>query len=965
MTATELNETFLARTIRRLFAGGGAVGLAILALPAPALAQDTAPPADARPVQRVAITGSNIRRSEAETASSVITVNRADIEKSGKATVAELLQTLAVDNQGSVPASFGAGFAAGASGISLRGLGAASTLVLLNGRRIAPYGLADDGQKQFADLNIIPTDAVDRIEVLKDGASAIYGSDAIAGVVNVILRKDYTGNTVRVQQGVTEDGDNHQTTIAFTKGFGDLGKDRYNSLFSIEYKRFGEIWYRDRADRDWIGKIDLRPYGYSAVEGLGGTGAIVPGSGVAGSAINGNVRRVGSTGDYFNRGDLRPITGFTQQFPASACPAFFSGYPQGDPGGGCLIDAPSRYNQATPRQENITLFGRGTFQVTPDIQAYTEFNFYSSRSNTSSTPSTVSGSVGYPGGPVNNSIIALGANHPDNPYLGSNATLRYLAADVGPRESLITSDFVRWVGGVKGSNFGWDWDTALLYSHNHVNNTQNGFLQRNVAFALLNPTAANVAAAQSSAAYAALPPGTFWRIGENAGLNSPELYAALSPEINNSASTKLAQWDFKASRTFKNPLPADDIGLAIGAEYRYQASELRPTTGTELGNIIGLGYSAYKGNRKESAVYTEGLLPLPYKVEASAAVRWDHFTGVGHSWTPKFGLKWTPLKQLALRGTFARGFRAPSPPENGVGGLAAFSTAADPVRCALGVPGACDPGSVAVITSPNPALSSERSRSYTGGIIWEPIPRGSISIDYWKIKRTNEINQEQVDSAILAGSVVRDATNVSNVPGDPGPIIAVLSRYVNSASSLVRGIDVDARYSHRLPDDWGNVSVDAKYTHLFEWTRTEADGTSRDFAGTHGNCDISNCAGTPDNRVNMRFGYDRKDWRVSLNANFRGAIENKLFRGDTECANRFANGADAPRDCELASFISWDLVGRWKPFPQWEVFGSIQNLFDKVAPLDPLTYGAQAYNPVDYEGARGRSFSVGARYTFQ
>ena len=151
---------------------GLALASALLALPVlPALAQDA--PA-AAPIARVEITGSNIRRAEAETASPVQTLNAADIEKSGKSSVAELLQTLAVDNQGSVPTTFGGGFASGASGISLRGLGTSSTLVLLNGRRVAPYGLADDGQKVFADLNIIPLEAVERVEILKDGASAIY-----------------------------------------------------------------------------------------------------------------------------------------------------------------------------------------------------------------------------------------------------------------------------------------------------------------------------------------------------------------------------------------------------------------------------------------------------------------------------------------------------------------------------------------------------------------------------------------------------------------------------------------------------------------------------------------------------------------------------------------------------------------------------------------------------------------------
>jgi len=952
-----MTETPISRTIRRLFASGA--GLALLSLPAlslttpAALAQEAAP----KPIQRVTITGSNIRRSEAETASSVITVNRADIERSGKNTVAELLQTLAVDNQGSVPTSFGNGFAAGASGISLRGLGAASTLVLMNGRRMAPYGLADDGQKQFSDLNIIPTDAVERIEVLKDGASAIYGSDAIAGVVNVILRKDYQGNTVRFSRATTEDWDGKQTNVAFTKGIGNLDTDRYNFLFSLEYKKFDEIWYRDRADRDWIGRVDLRPWGYSSNQALGGTGAIIPGSGTAGSAINGNVRPVGSTGDFVNRGTL---------IPGAACTNFTS-HPQGDPGGGCLIDATQLYNQLIPKQENLSFFARGTWQFTPEIELYSELNYYTSQTSTSSTPSGVNGSVGYPGGPVNNSVVRLGPGHPDNPFAGTPATLRYLAADVGPRTARLDGNFIRWIGGAKGSNYGWDWDAAILFSHNHVNNNQRGYLQRDVAFALLDPSPANIAAAlANSPAYAALPLGTVWRIGENAGLNSPALYAALSPTIGNRANTKMVQGDVKATREFGGiPLLAGNLGLAVGAEWRHEATELQPTSGTERGNIIGLGYSAYEGARNVFALYGEALAPLPYNVEASLALRWDHFTDVGNSYTPKAGLKWTPVRQFALRGTFARGFRAPSFAENGRGGLAAYSTAADPVRCGLGIVSACNPASVAVITSPNPALSPERSRNYSLGVIWDPLPRTSISVDYWKIKRKNEINQEQVPAAIAAGSVTRDPTNVSATPGDPGPITGVLTRYVNSNQTKVRGVDVDARYGLKLPDNYGLATVDLKYTHMFEWLRTEQDGTATEFAGTHGNCDVTNCTGTPDNKLNLRFGWERNDWRVSLNANYRGKIENTLFRGDA-CAVTFDNGANAPNSrCELPSFTSWDLVARWKPLPAWEVFGSIQNLFDKVAPLDPLTYGAQSYNPLDFEGARGRLFTLGARYTFQ
>ena len=330
---------------------GLALAGALLSLPV--LAQDAAP------IARVEITGSNIRRAQAETASPVQTLNAADIEKSGKSSVAELLQTLAVDNQGSVPTTFGNGFAAGASGVSLRGLGTASTLVLLNGRRVAPYGLADDGQKVFADLNIIPLEAVERVEILKDGASAIYGSDAIAGVVNVILRRDYQGTAIKGNYGKTKDWDGRDARAAITHGFGDIDKDRYNVLLNLEYSEKAAIWNRDRAGRGAVGRSDLRDLGFSAQETLSGAGAITTNN-AAGSAVNGNVRNP-DTLDYYNRGNLAGV-GFTRTFPGAAC-GNFTTHPQGDPGGGCLTDAAQQYGQIQPKQKNINFFGRAAWQL--------------------------------------------------------------------------------------------------------------------------------------------------------------------------------------------------------------------------------------------------------------------------------------------------------------------------------------------------------------------------------------------------------------------------------------------------------------------------------------------------------------------------------------------------------------------------------------------------------------------------
>jgi len=947
----------------------GAFGSGAALLHAGAHAQAAAAP----PVQqldRVEVTGSNIRRVQAETASPVQTLSRDDIDKSGKTSVAELLQTLAVDNQGSVPASFTGGFAAGGTAISLRGLGAASTLVLVNGRRIAPYGLADDGRKLFADLSVIPLDAVERVEILKDGASAIYGSDAVAGVVNIILRRDFNGTTLRASYGQSRYGDGSNTLASLTTGFGSLADDRYNVLFNLELNRKGAIDNRDRAGRGAIGRLDLRDLGFDASSNggngtLGGTGAIIPGTGAVPS-INGNVRNPATAADsqdYYSRGNPNGV-GFTRTFPGAACENL-TAHPQGDPGGGCLTDPTQEFGQLTPRQRSVNLFGRGTLQIAPDLQAYGELTYFNSRNDSISTPASVSSSVGFPGGAVVNSGVVLGASHPDNPYFGSAARLRYAAYDVGPRRNEIDSTFTRFVGGVKGSWKDWDYDSAVLLSRSRTSNTYIGFLQRDVAFALLNPDdAANVASAQAhSAAYAGLPPGTFWRIAENAGLNSPALYAALSPNIANHAVSSTDQIDFKASREL-GQLGGGALGLALGIEYRRESVRLDPVDTTERGNVIGLGYSAYDGSRNVGAVYAELLAPVTKTLELSGALRLDHYSDVGNSLTPKFGAKWLALPQFALRATYAEGFRAPSAAENGKGGLAAFSNGVDQQRCDLGVPGACGTTAFATITSPNPNLEPEKSRNYSVGFVWEPLPKSSVSVDLWQIVRKNEINQEQTTAAIAAGRVVRDPDGKSNIPGDPGPLVAVLANYQNSARTTVRGLDLDARQGFGL-GDWGRLTMTAQWTHLFRWLREEGNGTSFEFVGTHGNCDVTNCAGTPADRVNLGASWDRGPWRLAAVLNYRASIENKAFKDDPSgCGTLFADGSDAPAGCRIASFTTVDLTGRWQPNDRVEIFGTIQNLFDRVAPFDPYTYGAVGWNPYDYSGALGRFFSVGLKVHF-
>ena len=924
-------HAILSHAIRRALFAAAVAGLA----PVAAHAQDAGPPAgQTTTLDRIEVTGSNISRGDMETASPVQVVTREDIDRTGKASIAEYLQTLTTDGAGTIPKTFGTGFAGGGSGISLRGLGAGSTLVLLNGRRTAPYGLADDGQKVFTDLSTIPMDAVERVEVLKDGASAIYGSDAIAGVVNIILRKQYNGVTVRSSYGVSGQGDGQQAKASATFGFGDLDQDRYNVFFNIEASQTDEIQVADRRERKWIGTGDARRWGYSQTKRF--MNGFILGTDADGSPV-GNVRN--------------PANGRYVSLPG--CEKF-STIAQTDPGGGCLWQA-GQFTSLTPEEKYLNLFGRGSFVLSDRFEAYVEAGYSKKKNTFVNTPSDVSGAWGYPGGPVNadsgDGAVVLGPNHPDNPFPGQAANLRYTAFDVGPRVIRTDSEFSRVLAGVKGSAGAWDLDMAYLHSQSDLTNTRDGFLRYSaVRDALSNGTG----------------PGGYWRIGQNANLNSQALYDYLSPTISARGKTTLDLFDLKGSRSLME-LKGGALGIALGAEWRRQKAELTPQTYTNQGDIIGLGYSAYEGTQEVAAGYAEIVAPVLDRLELSGAVRYDSYQGGDSATTPKFGVKWSPLKQLSLRATYAEGFRAPNPAESGRGGLAGFTAAADTVRCPNGAPA---PGAsvrdcdiqIAVITSPNPGLKPEESKSHTVGLVFEPTARTTVTLDGWQIKRSNEINVETTDAAIAAGHVIRSD---NNLPGqaNSGTLLAALANYVNSASTTVRGVDLDVRQSFDL-DAAGKLNLDLQWSHISTFERKELDGSSLEFAGTHGNCDVTNCIGTPKDRINFGATWERGPWSLSGIVNYIGSFKNVRSQGAT-CASRYADGSDAPGGCRIASFTTLDLSSRWRAQDGVEVFGSIQNLTDKIAPLDPLTYGAINYNPMHSSGAIGRYFTLGVKYSFQ
>ena len=923
-------QNHLAFSITHILPGGAL--LLAGAVVSPAFAQDQATNLD-----RITVTGSNIPRTNTETPSPVQVVTRQEIDRSGKTTVAEYLQTLTSDGAGSIPKTFGNGFAGGGAGISLRGLGAGSTLVLLNGRRMATYGLADDGQKVFTDLSTIPLDAVERVEVLKDGASAIYGSDAIAGVVNIILRSDFQGAILRGSYGVSGDGDGDAKKATLTAGTGDLSSDGWNAFFSLDVGKTDAIKISDRKNRKWIGTGDIRRWGYDAADAQFLGGAYLSGGTAGGVGPNGSVF------DDRNVDDENPA--FLVALPGCADLTTIPGQSDATAQAqGCLWNPAQLYRDLSPEEKYVNVFGRASFAFGEGGEVYTEIGYSKKETIFSNTPSGVSGGWGYPGGPVNASsgdgAVVLSPTHPDNPIPGQASRLRYSAWDVGPRVTNNTNEFNRFLVGVKGNWGDWSYDTAYLHSGTDLVNKRTGFLRYSaVQCALGDPACA----------------GGVWRIGDNAGLNSQALYDYISPTISARAKSSLDMFDFTVSRSLMD-LKGGPLGLAMGTEWRKTSNSLTPQTYTDQGDIIGLGYSAYDGTQNVYAGYVELSAPVLEQLELSAALRYDKYESGEGKATPKLGVKFTPADWIALRASYAEGFRAPNPAENGDGGLAAFSNARDPVRCAIDPDNECTARSVAIITRPNSGLKPEESKSYSVGIVLQPTSSTSLTVDAWEIKRTNEIAQGSTADAIAAGNVLRDSNNIGGV-ANSGTILAVNTQYVNANSSRVRGIDTDIRQTFDLGP--GQLEMDLQWSHLLKFERTEGD-TTVDYVGTHGNCDVTNCIGTPQDRINFGTTWKQGPWSVSGVVNYIDSMENKDRRGGDYLAF-YEDGSPVEK---ISSFTTFDLSGRWNITDAFELNASVQNVFDRIAPLDPSTYGAVNYNPLHFSGAIGRYFTVGAKYTF-
>lgn len=717
-------QSTLARSLAVIF-GGSALALSVI----PEVAAQEQQPAQQQ-LERITVTGSNIKRTDAEGVAPVQVITREQIERSGQSTVAELIRSISANSGNSYNETFTNSFSPGASGVSLRGLSQKNTLVLLNGHRVANYGFAQNLQDTYVDLNSIPSNAVERIDVLKDGASAVYGSDAIAGVVNVILRSDYRGAVIGASTGRSWDGGLGETDVNGTFGFGDLAVDRYNVMVSANLFKRNEL---AASQRDYTKTGDFRN---------------LP----DGTLYWGNAAT-------YRRSPRQPFATCGTAIPGVVRP----GSDLGTSGNVCAYNIED-YLSLVPESERGQFVASGKLQLSADTTAYADIVFSHNKTTQNFTPAGWSPtSVAYDPTTGGVRIIpsTLPASNPSNPF-GTPVAINYTFFAVGPRGAEIKTDFYRALAGLKGTVGSWDWDASYMHSESETKqlnkNRVNAFLLQQFAadgsFSFVDPYST---------------PDQLNQLRINPKRNSTSRLDSASATF----STELAQ------------MSAGPLGFATGLEYRKESINDQPDALLTSGAVLGQGSTATNGQRESWAYYGELQVPVAKSLEAQLAGRYDQYSDFGSAFSPKAGLRWQPTQEVLVRTSISRGFRAPSLPEISPSSATFFTSVYDPND-----PDGRGSQTTAGVYQSNADLKPEQSTSFNFGMVFSPTNDLSFGFDFYKIKQTNIITSTGFNyilqhESLFPGQVLRDAD---------GYLVAVYDKYRNLSQLLTSGVDVDYEY---------------------------------------------------------------------------------------------------------------------------------------------------------------------------
>jgi iron complex outermembrane receptor protein len=954
-----------------------------------AFAQD-----DAQKLERVEVTGSNIKRASREGTSPVDVITAKDILASGAKSTLELLKmSSAVGNDGFSDTSAQNGFSRGVATASLRNLTSTSTLILLNGRRMTPsaYANPNNGTSTLYDLNSIPVSAIDRVEIYKDGASAVYGSDAVAGVINFITRNDYQGLEAKVVSGMNEHGEYQKGGISATAGYGDFATNGFNVMVGVDLSLRGRSMegastnYGIYADDYRALNLRQNPYGsllYSTQTPV--------------------FTREGQPGNK----------AFSQTNPANVifntnCPAANQIKLSADYGittAGLLNRTACNYNldQFNEMQNpgnDASLLSRGTFKVSDNITGFVELGYSRSErkflgaSRTITGLSATSNFLLSGAGASFQPILEIG--HPDNPFTNARAAVQLRFDNIPGGYKPVNTGY-RGMAGFKGTFWNdWDWDTAVLWNRSHRDETYYGFLRLPVLRQLLGPNGRSLAS-----------------IASDPDLSRPLL---------NKGDATIAQWDGKISTQF-GKLPGGPIGVATGLELRRESINISPDPENAAGNVLGLANTAVRGGRTVKSGFVEVSLPALKSLEFDLAGRVDKYPGIKTNFVPKVAFKYTPWDVLTFRGSYSEGFRAPAVSQTSPGGAQFFvNNLTDPIRCNTEVaPNVPFPGgeasdcakTVSGQGGANPALRPENSYNSSWGIVLSPTKNIDVLVGYFKIRKNGEVAlgnaQDVVDhpERFPAGSLVRDTNPALLLNGQPGtgPLLTVATPWTNQGSTMVSGVDFEIKTSAKILEGAANWSNYLNGTYTTRYERIEQLGfASNNLVGTRGG--LSDWATTAGDipRLKLRFtstietgahsimGAVNYISGVSFIRNMDGETNPPRYYSGRTChyggdnfdqeqpdpvAGRSIIGA-APtatngRDlyinrypsCAMSDWLTLDAGYTYRGFKDTTLSVNVQNLLDTRAPYDPgatvyLGYNAGLHNPY------GRYWTVSASYRFK
>ncbi len=925
-------------------------------------------------LDKVQVTGSRIKQAGIEGIQPLQVLDREDIERTGLTSVGDILQQLtlsgsAINTRFNSSGNFGfppngGGIGAGATRVDMRHLGSGRVLVLVDGLRWVP-GSSGSGVSNAVDMNTIPVGIIERIEILKDGASAIYGADAIAGVINIITKKDFTGGEGMVYGGMFDAGDGETGQVDLTFG---QSSDRMNVVLNIGYTNQEPVSAADR-------KLSAFPKPYTGVtRGSSGTpqGRFLfntPGGTTVNCTINNGVTGIPSfdPNNPCSGDDFHPFTNDDRFNYAS-------------------------YNLYVTPSERMNIYGAVTMQLTDKLSWHTKVLYNNRQSTNQAAPEPIFIGPFAEAGQIADNII-VSANNPYNPFGQDLFTdgfgfIGRRPLEAGPRVFNQDVDTIyaasQLQGAFDGMNHTWYWELAGAYGRNRADQLKDGALNiRHIADALGDPDAC-------AALPGCVPLNLFGGQGDGSGTITQEMLDYISFVQHDTSQQELTTFNANISSDLFE-LPAGPLGFAAGYEYRKHRGFFQPDAVVVAGESNGVPASPTKGEYDVNAFYAEAVLPILADqpgadlLDVSLAVRSEDYSTSGSATTGKFGVRYMPNEELLIRATYAEGLRAPSIGEL-FGNQARFDAVLDDPCNSIdtdndGVPDTTPdlPGCAGVpdgyqqtnpqiplVTGGNPNLQPEESTSYTAGVVYSPnwaenlswAPRLDFEWTYYDISLEKAI--QAVDAAtILETCAVNPAEAVCD--SFSRDAFGNIERFENTLTNI-GGIDTsgwDLNVHWTSPDtDWGQFAVSWYNSVVKDYVEINPSSSSpTGFVERHLEGLEQSDSAIPRWKSNLVTTWGINQWKVTWSMRFVSRVTEKcsdFLDGTPNSLTQLGLCSDPNFDDESKSLNSLggttyhDLQVSLPNWHKLEIQLGVNNIFDRDPPAC-FSCSLNGYDPSTYD----------------